>query len=347
MITRHPGNPILQASDVPFTATTVFNAGVIKWQGKYMMLFRNDYSASGGFPFEGCNLGLAESDDGISWRVRKKPVWDLERARSACSRFYHDRFGAKEILRFYDPRLTIIDDRCYLCFALDTTHGVRGGIAVTEDLETYEILSLSAPDNRNMVLFPEKIGGRFIRLERPFPVYGKLMVSSDNNLNAGNPYIGESFDIWMSDSENLLDWGHSNLVLGAEEVPYANAKIGPAAPPVRTERGWLTSFHAVHIDKSKSLKGWEPTSWHKVYYAGMMLLDLRRPSHVIGMMRQPLIAPEAEYELDGFRGSVIFPCGLILEDSGEVKIYYGAADTHVALATARLDDILDACEPLG
>ena len=77
-----------------------------------------------------------------------------------------------------------------------------------------------------------------------------------------------------------------------------------------------------------------------------MLTDLDDPSRVIGLMRQPLLAPEADYELDGFRGSVIFPCGLVLEDSGEVKLYYGAADTSVALATAHLDDLLAACSPL-
>ena len=95
----------------------------------------------------------------------------------------------------------------------------------------------------------------------------------------------------------------------------------------------------------RELPAWH-SNWHKVYYAGLMLLDLNDPSKVIGMGRTPLIAPEAEYECKGFRGEVIFPGGMILEDSGEVKIYYGAADTVECLATANVDDLLGFCEPV-
>jgi beta-1,4-mannooligosaccharide/beta-1,4-mannosyl-N-acetylglucosamine phosphorylase len=136
-------------------------------------------------------------------------------------------------------------------------------------------------------------------------------------------------------------------VLGVEHVPYANDKIGPAAPPIKTSRGWLTTIHAVDRDNARTRNGWEPFSWQKRYCAGICLLDLDEPWRVIGMSREPLLAPEAPYECEGgFRNHVIFPGGMILEDSGEVKIYYGAADTYECLASAHVDDLLALCEPV-
>lgn len=325
-IKRSEANPILSASDLPYEASLVFNAGVVKYQGRYIMLFRNDYGMSEEafarngrvcVPMGGTNLGLATSVDGIRWEVAPKPVWE-----------YHD----EEVRRVYDPRLTVLDGRVVVCFAMDTRHGIRGGIAVTEDFERFEIRSLSLPDNRNMVLFPEKIGGLYHRLERPMPVYSRH----------GRP---EQFDLWCSASPDLRFWGDTKLVLGCEQVPYCSGKIGPAAPPIRTPKGWLTTFHAVAV-ADHDLRAWHK-DWRKRYYAGLMLLDLEDPTRVVGLAEQPLLVPEADYELEGFRGEVVFPGGMILEESGEVKIYYGAADTVECLATADLGDLLELCKPLS
>ena len=321
VVTRHPGNPVLSAKDVPFPATLVYNAGVCKFNDKYVMVFRNDV-----YPPDqqraGClteiNLGLATSDDGIQWQVKEKPCF---------------KWVDEEVLRAYDPRLTVIDGRVYMCFALDTRHGLRGGIAVTDDFEEFEVLSLSAPDNRNMALFPQDIHGMYVRLERPFPIYSRRRNQ-------------DRFDIWMSDSPDMIYWGNSRLVLGVEDVPFANDKIGPAAPPVLTDYGWLTLFHAVDRDDSRGKNGWEE-KWQKRYTAGIMLLDRDDPGKVIGISREPLLVPEAPYEISGgIRNHVIFPGGMILEDSGEVKIYYGAADTVECLATADVGDLLRLCEPI-
>lgn len=313
VIKRFSQNPILTAADLPFDSNLVFNAGVAKYQGQYVMLFRNDYGYSGGNNFKGTNLGVAYSKDGIKWEVKPQPCFELKNA---------------EILRAYDPRLTVIEGKCYICFAVDTRHGLRGGIAVTEDFEKFEILSLSVPDNRNMALFPEKINGKYVRLERPFTVYSR----------GGK----DRFDTWISDSPDLKYWGNAELLLAVEDVPFANDKIGPAAPPVKTKQGWLTTFHAVDLDLSRGKNGWEDC-WKKRYTAGIMLLDLDNPSKVIGMSKQPLLAPETAYERNGFRNDVIFPGGMILEESGEVKIYYGAADTVECLATADVADLIKLC----
>ncbi|HRU01353.1 MAG TPA: hypothetical protein P5239_06595, partial [Victivallales bacterium] len=150
-IKRYHSNPILTAKDVPYHATLVFNAGVAKYQGQYVMVFRNDYGRWGDTKFDGTNLGLAFSSDGIKWKVQPEPCW---------------QWNDQEVRRVYDPRITVIEGKCYLCFAVDTNHGVCGGIAVTEDFQKFKIKSLSVPDNRNMVLFPEKISGKYWRLER-------------------------------------------------------------------------------------------------------------------------------------------------------------------------------------
>ena len=299
VIVRHPSNPILTSQDVPYPSALVFNAGVCKYQGRYVMVFRNDY-ADPNQPTKliGTNIGLAHSPDGVEWTVAPQPCWE---------------WRDKEVSRAYDPRLTVIDGRVYICFAVDTRHGILGGIATTDDFDTFDVLHTTLPDNRNMVLFPEKINGEFIRLERPFPVYGR--------------HGSEQFDIWISRSPDMRYWGGSRLLLGAESVPFSNSKIGPAAPPIKTERGWLTTFHSVDKDPSRGKNGWEDR-WQKRYVAGLMLLDLQDPGKILGLSPVPLIAPEAEYETDGgYRNNVIFPGGMILEDNGEVKIYYGAADT--------------------
>lgn len=306
--------PVLTRADVPYNAALIFNAGVAKVNGLYVMTFRNDYGDFEKQTLTGTNIGLATSKDGIHWTVRETP----------CLAMKDD-----EIERAYDPRLTVIDGQCYMCFAIDTVHGIHGGIAKTDDFSHFDILTVTVPDNRNMVLFPEKINNQFVRLERPMPVYSR----------GGK----DTFDIWLSESPDMIYWGKSRLVMGVEDVPFANDKIGPGAPPVKTEKGWLTAFHGVDIDKTRGKNGWED-KWQKVYCAGIALLDLEDPSKVLGIYDKPLIASDREFEEeDGFRKDVIFPGGMILEDSGEVKIYYGASDTVECMATADVNDLIALC----
>lgn len=322
-VQRYSGNPVLQPADIPYPSSLVFNAGVAKYNGRYVMVFRNDYGSTeedwrpfregkvARPPHLSTTMGVAFSDDGFHWKAEPKPCWEMQN---------------EEIRRIYDPRITVIDGVAYICFAMDTWHGVRGGIARTEDFSKFEILSLSVPDNRNMVLFPEKAGNSYFRLERPFPYHSR----------------GEKYDIWSGSSPDLIHWGNHHLVLTSEQVPFANDKIGPAAPPVKTRAGWLTTFHAVFKDTTINVGGWE-RMWSKTYYAGLMLLDLENPAKVIGISREPLLSPSVSYERSGFRNDVIFPGGMILEESGEVRIYYGAADTVEAVATGHVDDLIALC----
>lgn len=313
-IKRYEHNPVLSAAQAPYPCELVFNAGIIKRRGQYVMVFRNDYDYRGGTRFAGTSIGLATSPDGLNWTIHNQPCFELK---------------DEEFQRAYDPRLTVIDDEVYATFAVDTRHGLRGGIARTQDYLHYDIVSLSVPDNRNMVLFPEKINGKYIRLERPMPVYSR----------GGR----DRFDTWISESPDMIHWGNSQLLCGVEDFPFANDKIGPGAPPLRTPHGWLVFGHAVDLDESRGKNGWEDT-WKKRYCATVMLLDLENPAKVLGICREPLIAPEADYEaVNGFRTNVIFPTGAILEEDDTVRIYYGAADTVVALATAKMEDLVKLC----
>jgi len=316
---RHGENPVLRPEQAPYACTLAFNAGVAKADDQYIMVFRNDvFERRPRLEYVETNLGLALSDDGVHWDVQPELRY---------------RLRTDEVRRAYDPRLTVIDGRFYLCLAVDTNHGIRGGIAVTDDFADIEVLSLSAPDNRNMVLFPRKVGGRYVRLERPFPIYGK------------GP--GDRFDVWCSESPDLKYWGNTRLVLGCERVPWCNDKIGPTAPPIETPAGWLTLIHVVDRDDARPLKTWEKR-WTKRYTVGLVLLDLDEPWKVVGMCPRPVMVPDARYpyEIDGFRGSVLFPTGMIAEDDGTVKVYYGASDTVMALATAKVEDLLALCEPV-
>ncbi|HEX2997502.1 MAG TPA: glycoside hydrolase family 130 protein [Anaerolineales bacterium] len=316
IIHRHPQNPIFSAGHVPYPSVIAYNAGVVKYQGQYVMVFRNDYNWNEDKQKAiGFQMGVAYSDNGIdNWRVHPKPIMEFE--------------GGEEVLGSFDPRLTVLDGRVYITYCQFTRHGYRGTIAVTNDFEHIEIISSVVPDNRDIVLFPERIDNRYIRLERPFPIDSRSQ---------------RLYDIWISESPDLIYWGNSDLLLCVEDIPYANERLGAGNPPVRTPWGWLSLFHAVDNDPSRGKNGWED-KWTKRYTAGVMLQDLEDPRKVIAYSKEPLIAPEAPYEIQGgFRNNVIFPGGLIGEDSGEVKIYYGAADTTECLAITQLDELIEFC----
>jgi len=294
---------------------------VVRTDDRYVMVFRVDHGYSTnrvGYGFATIDIGIALSEDGVKWDVQKRTV---------LGSLKND-----ENLWAYDPRLVTIGDAHYLTFCIDTLPGMRAGIARTTDFEQFEVLSLSLPDLRNVVLFPEIIDGRYARLERPFPIYLRRTWGQVDR-----------FDIWMSRSADLCYWGETELMLAVEQVPYATEKIGPGPPPVRTDDGWLVVFHAVDTQADREAAGWEGT-WTKRYTAGAMLLDLEEPSRVLGITSEPILVPEAPYEMtQGFRPNVVFPTGHMVQGD-QSWIYYGAADSVICLATAATADLLGAVQ---
>ncbi|MCE5277591.1 MAG: glycoside hydrolase family 130 protein [Planctomycetaceae bacterium] len=337
-LVRHQRNPLLTSRDVPYPSTLVYNAGVVKFAGRYAMMFRNDYGRWGDPRLEGTNIGLAWSTDGVTWEVAPEPVITVEKARRWVKDYspYHD--ADRELLFVNDPRLTVLEGRVYCCLAFFMASGLCGGVLVTDDFDHFTLLSMTVPDNRNLVIFPQRHKGHYLRFERPFNNYGGAA------MGAGR------YSLWLSESPDLLFWGRSRRLLSYSEVPYANERVGAGPQPVLTPGGWLAMFHSVYHDAAWGKRGWEP-KWDRHYDAGLMLLDLDDPSKVLAVSNVPVLSPSAPYEMaggdtfetSGFRGGVVFPTGMILEDSGEVKVYYGAADSFVCLATANVEDLLRFC----
>jgi beta-1,4-mannooligosaccharide/beta-1,4-mannosyl-N-acetylglucosamine phosphorylase len=323
---RDPANPILSSTDVPYDSHLVFNCSVLK-EERYRIVFRNDYYSNPGRkgPVETC-FGYGESDDGISWEIAPEPVMNVK---------------GDYVKRLYDPRVTPIEGTYYLTACANTPDGPRAVLYSSPDLHEYTYMDMSLPQSRNTLLFPEKIDGYYYRLERP-------MWSAIDSLyvKRANAWVGHHFDIWVSRSPDLIHWGAARNLVRTEDIPYANIKIGPGAPPIRTKKGWLLLIHGVDFDPSRGKNGWEP-HWRCRYHAGVALADLEEPWKLIGLGRSPLITPEAEYEISGgYRNNVVFPMSGIVQENGEVSIYYGAADTTICLATAKLDELLEMCEPV-
>jgi predicted GH43/DUF377 family glycosyl hydrolase len=300
---RYEGNPILTGKDFPPEADikNVFNSGIAKYNGIYMMVCRVENSAL----FD--RFWIAESPDGYHFKPRPKPV-DMP---------YDDpEFKEYASSMIYDPRVTKIGDAYYIVHAAHSGHTCRLSLVKTKDFKEFQWMGfISETDNRNGVLFPEKINGLYARLDRP---------------NTG----ADTGDIWVSYSPDLIFWGKSECVFrNWQGIRWAWAKIGPGAVPIKTPEGWLTIFHGVR---------WQGKA-HFVYQLGVCLLDLEDPSKVKAIAEDAILIPEEQYELVGQTPSVVFTCGAVAEDNGEVKIYYGGADTVQCLATTSLTRLLDAC----
>ncbi|WAH38166.1 BtaManbiosPhlase [Alicyclobacillus dauci] len=207
-----------------------------------------------------------------------------------------------------DPRITKIDDTYFISFSEVSPVGVGTGFASTKDFIHVDHHGMMlAPENKDVVLFPEKINGKYYVLHRPVPK------------STGAP------EIWIAESDNLRYWGNHRYLMGLRSDHWDSGRLGAGAAPFRTEQGWLELYHAADENQR--------------YCMGAVLLDLEDPSKVLARTNQPILAPEVDYETDGFFGNVVFSCGA-LQDGDTVKIYYGVADTSMACAELSLQEIL-------
>jgi len=312
-IKRFPGNPIISPEDIPFPCKNVYNPAACKQGDDYVLILRVDQ------PDGRQCLGLARSKDGIKFKIDREPVMVPD----------ENEFG-----HINDPRITFIDGWYYLTYCSDPAgerlreEGIYLCIARTRDFKGWERIYRSQPDNRNAVIFPEKIDGKYVRLDRPFR-------------RGYRTEIG--YDMWLSTSPDMKFWGEHKLVLSHYDVEWGSHKIGPAAPPLKTTEGWLVFFHGAFLSDVNQT-GWKKWSCGncKVYSAGLMLLDLDEPWKIKAIKKTPVLVPHTDYEMNPvYRPNVIFPCGIIPETDGEIKIYYGASDYSIALATANIKDLLD------
>ena len=249
------------------------------------------------------HLRLARSRDGIAFTVDAEPTFEPTTADEA--------FGVE------DPRITRIDDRYWVNYTAVSPRGIATALASTRDFRTFERHGIIfPPNNRDVTIFPERIGGRYVALHRPMP--------------AG---LGE-VAIWIASSPDLLAWGGHRSVASARAGRWDDAKIGGGAVPFRVRSGrwdgWLAIYHGV-------------TESPMTYSLGALLLDAADPSRVLARSREPVLKPEAPYEREGFFGGVVFSCG-VLAEGDLVRVYYGAADGVTALADLSLAEILEGLE---
>ena len=304
IVERYTGNPILTKDDFPNDIVSVFNSCVVKKaKNEYIMVCRCEDSSFSRY------MWVADSTDGIRFIPRPKPL-AMPTDNLVFSEYVHPTKS------YWDPRITRIDGQYYIVHAADVTNGASCQIGLFKVDENFEKLDwmgiISEPDNRNGVLFPEKINGLYYRLDRP-------------NDNGG-------FDIWLCSSPDLIHWGNPRRVLSKKVLGWGEKKIGPGAVPIKTDKGWMCLIHGVRRQCTS-----------EVYSIGVMLLDVDDPSRVIGVSKRAILFPEKDYEFLGQSMNVVFTNAAILEDDDTVKIYYGAADQVQCLATARLKDLVEAC----
>ncbi len=245
------------------------------------------------------HLRIARSTDGIHFEVEPAP------AMAAATEY--ETYGIE------DPRITLVDDTYWVNYTAVSPWGITTGLASTRDFKSFERHGLIfSPPNRDVTIFPERIGGQYVALHRPMPE------------GLGKPAI------WIATSPDMLAWGSHRYVAGARDGAWDDEKIGGGAVPFRVATGgvsgWLEVYHGV-------------TEASTTYSLGALLLDADDPGKVIGRSREPILSPEAPYEREGFFGGVVFTCGLLAEGN-LVRIYYGAADGVMAVADLSLEKIL-------
>lgn len=296
LLHRWEGNPALTVEDVPFRANTVFNGTpMVTADGKVLLLLRVEGQ-------QGYSLfALARSDDGLHFEVDPRPV---------MMPALEGPYAPYESKGIEDPRATYLENTWYILYTAAGSWGPRVTLAKTEDFENYERLGLvSEPGNKDGVLFPRKINGRYARLDRP---------------------IGRGRgSIWVSYSPDLLNWGDSEVVMTPRGGFWDDYRIGASVPPIETPEGWLEIYHGVRM-----------TSAGPIYRIGTALLDLEDPSKVIKRSDAPILSPREDYERIGDIFNVCFACGAVIDEQGAMKIYYGAADTSICVATSTLEEIM-------
>lgn len=249
------------------------------------------------------HLRVARSRDGVHFTIDPEvaigPEHDLE------------EYGVE------DPRITFIDGLFHITYVSVSRWGITTSLATTTDFRTFERKGvIFLPDHKDVCIFPEKVGGKYVALTRPMP-----------------QSFARIFGIWIAFSDDKLEWGgHRPLVMPRWGM-WDELRTGASAVPFRTKRGWLELYHGVDRETT--------------YAMGAVLMDLDDPRKVIARSPKPILKPTDLYECMGLFNDTVFSCGVVpLDDRGErIRMYYGAADSVVAAADFRVQEILDSLEP--
>jgi len=339
---RAPENPIIGLNDVKpsredFEVIGVFNAGVARYGEEVILLMRvaerpvnddpqhvltavfdaehhqvvtksfarddpeNDFSDPRLIVRSGrtyltsiSHLRLARSRDGVHFDIDEKP--------SLAAANAYETFGVE------DPRITQIDETYYIQYVAVAPRGVTTCLVSTRDFQSYQHQGvIFHPENKDVAIFPKRIGGRYYALHRPHsPLFGKN-------------------DMWIAESPDLRCWGNHRHLMGLRDGAWDETRIGAGAVPFRVDEGWLEIYHGA--DR------------HDRYCLGAVLLDARSPWKILSRSSRPIFEPETPYEQAGFFGHVVFTCGLLFEDN-LLTLYYGAADSVICYAELPLADVM-------
>jgi predicted GH43/DUF377 family glycosyl hydrolase len=298
LFTRHPGNPLLSPERWPYSINAVMNAGATLVGNETLLLCRVEDRR--GFS----HLTCARSRDGASnWIVDDRPALEYDGTHD------EEEWGVE------DPRVTFVPElgRWIITYTAFGRGGPGVSLAQTEDFTTFERLGMAmAPEDKNAVLLPRRVGGDWLLFHRPVLAAGA--------------------NVCVSRSTDLKSWREPELVLHRREGGWwDSARVGMGPPPLETEHGWLAVYHGVRQTVAGGL-----------YRAGLALLDLDQPAVVLRRSEEWVLGPGADYEVSGDVPNVVFPCGLVHHpDTDKLFLYYGAADTRIGLATASRADVLD------
>ena len=303
LFTRYEGNPILKAQDWSYPATRVFNPGAVRLKdGQTLLLVRVEDRRGVS------HLTVARSRDGLTdWVVSTAPAVYPDPERHP-----------EELWGVEDPRITWIEElgEYAITYTAYSSNGPLVALATTRDFEVFQRHGpITVPEDKDAALFPRRFDGCWALIHRPVP-----------------SAPGAKANIWISLSEDMRHWGDQMVMLEARDGAFWDArKIGLSPPPIETPEGWLIIYHGVRNTPAGG-----------IYRLGLALLDLEHPATVLRRGEEWVFGPSAPYELAGDVPNVVFPCGTVMDDaSGTLRMYYGAADSCVAVATADVRELVD------
>src|SRR5438132_925532 len=248
------------------------------------------------------HLRVARSSDGNHFTIDPEPT--------IVSATPLEEYGVE------DPRITRFGDVFHITYVAVSRFGITTARLTTTDFRSFERHgTMLEPDQKDVVLFPEQVGGRYLALTRPMP---------------GS--FGRVLGLWLSESDDLVHWGNPRPIAQPRSGTWDEMRIGASLVPISVDGGLLEIYHGADRDNR--------------YGVGALLLDAGDPTKVLARTDRPLLVPEADYELDGFLHDVVFPSGHVDLGDGDIRVYYGAADTSVCAADMAIDDVLSALDPV-
>ncbi len=298
---RAEENPILTASDWPYQVNSVFNPGASRLADGQTLLLARVEDRTGL-----SHLTAARSQDGLTnWQIDPQPTLAPD-----PKNYPEEEWGVEDARIVYLAEL----EQYAVTYTAYSARGPLVSLALTRDFKTFERRGMiMPPEDKNAAFFPRRIGGEWALIHRPV-------------------MPGSTADIHLSFSPDLQQWGDSTVLMASRRGNWWDAnKIGLCSPPIETTEGWLIIYHGVRVSGAGV-----------IYRVGLALLDLEDPTRIIRRGDEWVMSPREEYEIIGDVGYVVFPCGQVVDElTGEIRLYYGAADISIALARGNVSEILD------